>query len=951
MSVSTLSRRIAAAVVGAVVVALLPLAPASAAGDAITYVGIVSGQYLPSGSAHVIGAEASTDDSAESVDLYVDGALEENQVCVPAGTTCSVTFSFDASGLADGTHTTSVRLNTNVGNDVIRDGFTFFVGDAPVASITAPASGGTFTGSVDITVRGVTDPQGTDYPESFTLNNGATTIGTASACASNLKNCSQTITWDVSLVPPGAKSLTVEVTTHDGSTDTSAPALSLAVGADPTVAITIPTQNQSVVPAAGTGAVPVTITAGTDPDLGPVAKSLSLFVDGGGTPVATATCTGAEVPCTKTVTWDATGLASNTTHALVVRVVAGGVTTNTASRTVRIANPPTATITSPTTGSKVLPDGSEVVSFTASGASDPLLLGQQKTLELLIDGAATAADTGTCTSTGACSPGTLTWDASGAAGGSVHTAVVKVTVLGRTATSSSVSFTLADSPVVTVVAPPSGLIKGAAAVTVTAQTDAATNEDPDSVVVTATNTLDTLTFGPISCDSAPVNGACSFTFPWNVSALTGSYTLTAELTTTNGRTRTSTGVVFGIDNPAPTVTLTAPTATVLKGRVTVSMSATIEAPLTGHITTIALFAGGKQLGATKTCAVAATCTISGLWDTTLLANGTTGILAVTTTSNTGAQKFNSPTTTVTLRNPSPSITWISPTTGAVVSGSAVTIKVGLGTDATQSDVPRSAAIYRNGSSTPFDTYLCKATSHACIATFTWNASKVAGLSTFVVKVRTTKDRVRFSSSTAPRKLYASSAARITFLPSTTVDNGGRVTVTGRMVAARTGLGVANAKVVLVRDPAIGSTLTTTLRTNSTGRFTLTYTARSNTTVTARSVSLRTASGKIWMPAGTGVARQQVRAPMTCSAANRTLGPGQKGQGSCSVPGLPFGTTLFLRYLFGGKWTTLASGTSTSTRIPFFYQFPAKGSYQLRVILSGNKAYAGTNSALMPVTVR
>ncbi len=950
MRVSTLSRRIAVAVVGAVVVALLPLAPASAAGDAITFIGFGAGDYLASNTTHPISAEASTLDSAESVDLYVDGLPAENQLCVPSGTSCTVAFEYDTAALDDGTHTASVRLNTNQGTDVIRDGFTFFVGDAPVASITAPASGGTFTGSVDITVRGITDPQGQDYPESFTLKSGATTIGGAGPCASNAKDCSQTITWDISAVTPGAKSLTVVMTTHAGSTDTSS-ALSLTVGAVPTVTVTVPTQNSAVLPDFVTGAVPVTVTATSASGLGSVTKSVSLFVDGGVSAAGTASCTSTG-SCDAVVTWNATGLTPGSTHTLVATATVGGLTATSPTRTVRIANAPTVTLITPTNGSKVLPDSLEVVNVTANGTSDAGIGARLKTFQLLIDGGVVA--TATCTTTGACgSPVSLAWDTTGVAGGTTHTAAVRVTVEGRVATTSAISLTLADSPTVTVVAPPGGLIKGAATVTVTAQTDGATIEDPQSVVLTATNAglgL-TRTFNAVSCSSAPVNGACTFTIPWDVSALSGSYTLTAELTTTRGRTRTSAGVDFGIDNPAPTVTLTAPTTTVLKGRVTVSMTAKVEAPLTGHITTIALFAGGKQLGATKTCAVAASCTISGLWDTTLLPNGSSGIAVITTTSNTGAQKFNSPSSNVTLRNPSPSIVWISPTNGAVVSGSAVTIKVGLGTDATQSDVPRSAAIYRNGSSTPFDTYLCKATSHSCIATFTWNASKAAGLSTFVVKVRTTKDRVRFSSSTAPRKLYASTGARIAFVPSTTVDNGGRVTVTGRMVAVRTGLGVPNAKVVLVRDPAIGSTVTTTVRTTSTGRFTLTYTATSNTTVTARSVSLRTASGKIWMPAGTGVARQQVRAPMTCSAANRTLGPGQKGQGSCRVPGLPFGTPLFLRYLIGGKWTTLASGTSTSTRIPFFYQFPAKGSYQLRVILSGNKAYAGTNSALMPVTVR
>ena len=77
----------------------------------------------------------------------------------------------------------------------------------------------------------------------------------------------------------------------------------------------------------------------------------------------------------------------------------------------------------------------------------------------------------------------------------------------------------------------------------------------------------------------------------------------------------------------------------------------------------------------------------------------------------------------------------------------------------------------------------------------------------------------------------------------------------------------------------------------------------------------------------------------------------RGRGSCTAAGLPAGTPLILRYLSGGTWRTLASGSNSASTFPFVYQFPSKGFYQLRVILSGNRVYAGTNSVLMPVTVR
>jgi hypothetical protein len=501
-----------------------------------------------------------------------------------------------------------------------------------------------------------------------------------------------------------------------------------------------------------------------------------------------------------------------------------------------------------------------------------------------------------------------------------------------------------------VVAPPAPL-NGADSVTVTAQTDVDTNEDPQSVVLRATNAIDpAIVFDPVTCDAAPVDGACTFTVPWDVSALSGSYNLQAELTTTTGRTRTSLVTPASIVNNGPVITVTAPTATVIKGRVTVSGAARIGTRITGHVTTLKLFAGGKQIGTTKTCsALVSPCTYSATWDTTLLANASNVPIQVqVTTSTTGATEFNSAATLVKLSNPRPTATFTSPTNGDVVSGSAVSIKVGLKTDLSQSDVPKSAAIYRNGSSTPFDTYTCTGGTHTCLATFTWNASRSAGLSTFVVKVRTSKDRVGPSTT---RKLYAFSLARIAFAPTTLVNNGTQVKLTGRLVAVRTGLPIVGQKVSIVRDPAIGSTVSGSVTTSSTGRFSITFTATSNTRITARSVSLKTPLGEIYIPSDVGAASQVVRAPLTCRAFSSVISAGATGRGQCSVPGLPVGTSLTLRYNFGGVWRTLAAGTSSGSTIPFVYQFPKKGFYQLRVVLSANRAYAATESALMPVTVR
>lgn len=845
MNVSTFRRRVVAVAAAAIVLTMLPQTPAMAVGDSISLSGITEGSYVPPGSTRTITATASTDDVATSISVLVDGVDPVNELCPdPLGQTCEISFSVAVPSSIGG-HSVVVELFTDVSGSTPADSasVSFNVGDAPTASVQSPTSG-SFVGSVSISVRGTTDPDGADYPASFQLLvNGSPLAGGTALCPSTARTCTESITWNIAALAAGNRQISVVMTTQLGLEITS-DAVTLRVANDPTVTINTPANNAQ----------------------------------------------------------------------------------------------------------NVLPNGSEIVSFGVTGGSDPLLNSRAKSFALFIDGGVTAVDTDTCTSTGTCSV-TLQWDAAAAAGASTHTALVRVTVLGDTAEDSA-TFTLAEEPTVTVVSPPGGKVSGATSITVTAQTDGVTTEDPQSIVLTAVPGVGSpIVFPADTCNSAPVDGACTFTVPWDVSSLSGSFSLTARLTTDNGRTRTSPAVAVDVDNPGPVITVTAPTATTLKGRVVVSASARIGTAVTGHVTTLKLFGGGKQIGTTKTCAAdVAVCSYAATWDTTLLPNqSNVQILAQVTTSTTGSTPFNSDGTFVRLLNPKPVVTFISPSNGGVVSGSAVAIKVGLRTDATQSDVPKTATIYRNGSSTPFDSFTCSGTSHSCIASFTWNASRSAGLSTFVVKVRTTK--LRLGASTTPRKLYATSSARIAYSTVSTVDNGTRVTISGRVVTVRTGLPLAGAKVAIVRDPAIGSTVRGTVTTSSTGRFSITFSATSNTRITATTVSVRNPLGKIYVPPATAFASQTVRAPLVCRAPTSVLSPGERGRGSCTAAGLPAGTPLILRYLSGGTWRTLASGTNSASTFPFVYQFPAKGFYQLRVILSGNRVYAGTNSVLMPVTVR
>ena len=103
--------------------------------------------------------------------------------------------------------------------------------------------------------------------------------------------------------------------------------------------------------------------------------------------------------------------------------------------------------------------------------------------------------------------------------------------------------------------------------------------------------------------------------------------------------------------------------------------------------------------------------------------------------------------------------------------------------------------------------------------------------------------------------------------------------------------------------------------------------------------------------GTAVVTQRVRAPITCSTARTTYLSGARGTGVCVVKNLPAGTVVRLRYLYRGRWATLANGRTTSTVIRFTYAFRPRGTYSLQVTVGASRVYVATASRLMKVVIR
>jgi hypothetical protein len=202
----------------------------------------------------------------------------------------------------------------------------------------------------------------------------------------------------------------------------------------------------------------------------------------------------------------------------------------------------------------------------------------------------------------------------------------------------------------------------------------------------------------------------------------------------------------------------------------------------------------------------------------------------------------------------------------------------------------------------------------------------------------------FTGTSGPRTVFAASASKVALTTPAVVRAGAKVTVRGKVLAANTGLGVAGVVVSIGRRPVVGSASVVRVTTGVGGAFAVTYTARSNATVTV--LVTRTS----WLSSSSGSTRISASAPMSCSLSTRSLRVGAVGKGSCSVPGLPVGTGLSLRYVHNGVTTTLASGKSKSTSIPFSFAFPSRGLYYVRVDLVANKVYVATRSALLSVSV-
>ena len=239
---------------------------------------------------------------------------------------------------------------------------------------------------------------------------------------------------------------------------------------------------------------------------------------------------------------------------------------------------------------------------------------------------------GTLVSTDTTSPYAYTWAATLGA----HTIQAKATdAYNNVGSSSIVNVTVADQtpPSVSMTAPSNGTSLGATTTTVSATAS-------DNVGVAGVQfKLDGANLGAEDTTSP-------YSISWNTATTSsGSHTLTAVARDAAGNTTTATAVTVTVDNTAPTVSITAPTAgSTVKNTVSITAAATDNTGGTG-VAKVEFYINGTL----KTTATSSPYTYS--WDTTAAANGSYTLSAKAYDAASPANVATSASVGVTVNNP------------------------------------------------------------------------------------------------------------------------------------------------------------------------------------------------------------------------------------------------------------------------------------------------------------
>jgi hypothetical protein len=668
-------------------------------------------------------------DTPAQLQLFVDGGATPVQTfdCPVTATpnNCDNTFIWDATTFT-GAHVLTAAIVTTGAVTITSNAVNVTVDNpAPTVSITSPTTGDTVFGSVGVAVTGGVDPTLTDAPAQLLLSVDGGTPQTFICPAPGPANtCTHSFTWDATGLT-GSHALTATIVTNNAVQAVTTPVNVTVNNPAPTVAITSPSEGATVV-----GLATVSVTASTDAALTDYPSTLELLVDG--TSFQTKDCPAPLTAhaCSLDFAWDATKLSG--AHVLTAAVhTTNALSSTSAAINVTVSNPaPSVQILSPINGDTV--SGIKVVSI--EGVTDAALTDYPSQMTLFVDGAPLQTLSCPLPLTDHTCTVPFSWDSTGLSGSHTLSATL-TTVNGLNATGGDVVVAVNSfAPRVAVTSPADGsTVTGIVDVSVSGVTPLSQTDYPQQLVYF----VDSVEVQRYVCPSPASAHTCSFNFQWDTTGLSGDHIISARELTTRGLTASSTPVTVTASNPAPTVSVTSPTAgATVSGITTVSVNASTDGSQSDYPVSLALYIDGS-LFQTAPCPLPHTthsCESTFTWDSTGLTGTHVLTASVTTTRNLTVTSADD---SVTVNSPVPTATVTSPTVGATVAD-VVNVSFTGSTDASQTDYPTSLALSVDG--TQFTSFPCPLphTVHSCSGSVNWDTAGLSGTHVLTASVLTTK---------------------------------------------------------------------------------------------------------------------------------------------------------------------------------------------------------------------
>lgn len=247
-----------------------------------------------------------TNDTPESLSLYVDGAFEDEETCNDAtATSCETTLYWDTSVASLGTHQLTVELTTSLATSAPSApiSLTVVVAAAAQVTLTSPSPGATVTGAITVTAAGQVDGATDDYPAFMGLFVDGDPVGYPVQCPAAGLTCTTQLPWNATALS-GPHVLQVIMVTHQTYEFSNQVSVSV-FNPPPTASIDVAVGGQTV-----RGVVTLTGHGTITPAESDSPVDLQLVVDGVpyGQPVPCQITPATTRSCTQPLPWDTTGL-------------------------------------------------------------------------------------------------------------------------------------------------------------------------------------------------------------------------------------------------------------------------------------------------------------------------------------------------------------------------------------------------------------------------------------------------------------------------------------------------------------------------------------------------------------------------------------------------------------------------------------------------------------------